>query len=196
MRLDYPMQRRVFLTLAGLVAAIRPGSTWAQTAAVPKVGFLHVQTPEVAAAYLAAFRAGLAEGGFVDGRDVVIAPRWGQGDLAKLPALANELVQSQVAVLAVGGPPAIRVAMAATAKIPIVFSSGEDPVAAGFIVSLARPGGNATGVSFLGAALAAKRLDLVRELLPDATLIAIIVTRSTEGAAQDRKSTRLNSSHQ
>lgn len=177
------MKRREFLMLAGSIATAVGGPASAQTA-TPKVGFLHIQTPEAAATYIAAFRAGLAEGGFVDGRNIVIEPRWANGDLAKLASLAGELVQSQVAVIAVGGPPAIRAVMATNTKIPIVFSSGEDPVTAGFVASLARPGGNATGMSFLGAALAAKRLDLVRELLPNVNLIAIIATRSTEGAAQ------------
>ncbi len=116
----------------------------------------------------------------------MIEPRWGDGDYAKLPMLAGELVRQQVAVIAAGGPPALRAAKDATSTIPIVFSSGEDPVKAGFVASLARPGGNITGISFISGDLAAKRLDLARELVPNADLIALVINRTTEGVSQSQ----------
>lgn len=176
------MRRRAFLILAASATVAR--SAEAQTSALPIVGFLNSSSLEAQSRTFEEFRKGLEHLGFVDGRNVVIEQRWSDGDYAKLPAAAGELVRQQVAVIAAGGPPALRAAKAATSTIPIVFSSGEDPVKAGFVASLARPGGNITGISFITGDLAAKRFDLARELVPNADLIALMINRTTEGASQ------------
>ena len=179
------MRRREFLMLAASAGVAWPAAAEAQ--ALPIVGFLNSSSPGALAANYRAFRKGLGEAGFVEDRDVVIEQRWAGGDPAKLPALASELVRLRVAVIFAGGPPAVRAAKAATATIPIVFSSGEDPVKAGFVASLARPGGNMTGITFLTGDLAGKRLDLARELVPNAELFALIVNRNPEGAIQSQQ---------
>lgn len=150
----------------------------------PAVGFINMGTPDSSADIHVGFRRGLAETGLTEGRDFVLAPYWAMGDAAKLSVGAAELVQRKVAVLAAGGPPAIRAAMAATSTIPIVFMSGDDPVKAGFVASLARPGGNATGVAILAQELAAKRFALAQEIAPKADLFAMLVDRTPGGAAQ------------
>ena len=172
------------MLLAASAAAVRPGPAEAQSAPPPVVGCLYAGSLAANGGLFDAFRKALAGAGYVEGRTIVFEPRWADGDFSKLPAFAEELVRAKVAVIAAGGPPAIRAAKAATQTIPIVFTSGEDPVAAGFVASLARPGGNLTGVSFLGAELAAKRLDLARELAPKAELFAVLVNRTGEGALQ------------
>ena len=176
------MRRRAFLILSASAAVAR--SAEAQTSALPIVGFLNSSSQGAQSRTFQAFREGLEHLGFVEGRNVVIEQRYGDGDYAKLPAVAGELVSQQVAVIAAGGPPALRAAKDATSTIPIVFSSGEDPVKAGFVASLARPGGNITGISFITGDLAAKRFDLARELVPNADLIALMINRTTEGASQ------------
>lgn len=181
------MKRREFI--AGVAGApfVWPLRVSAQTPA-PVVAFLNGGAPATQGHYLEAFRRGLAEAGFLEGRTVVVEPHWANGENEALPAMAVALVRRQVTVIVAGGPTATRAAKAATSTIPIVFSSGEDPVRAGFVDSLARPGGNVTGITFIAGDLAAKRVELARELVPHADLLAILATRTSEGAIQVQNS--------
>ena len=143
---------------------------------MPVIGFLHPTSPDAFADRLRAFRQGLKETGYVEGENVAIEYRWAEGQIDRLPALAAELVRRQVAVIAAtGGTAAALAAKAATTTIPIVFIVAEDPVRLGLVASLARPGGNLTGVNFFNAELAAKRLELLRELVPGAARVAVLV---------------------
>ena len=168
------MHRRTFIvrTAGGLLAL--PLGARAQNSSVLIVGFVSGQSPGPWAPYVAAFRAGLAETGYVEGRNVAIDFRWADGHYDRLTALVAELVRRKVAVLFVAGG-GLRESMAATSTIPIVFTTGNDPVEAGLVPSLAHPGGNATGVSFVTAELAAKRLELLRLVVPKATVIAMLM---------------------
>jgi putative ABC transport system substrate-binding protein len=139
------------------------------------IGFLNTASPAPFAHLVAAFRKGLAEAGFVEGRNVAIEFRWGEGQYGRLAAFAEELMRRPVAVLVTtGGPPAVNAARAATSTIPIVFVVGSDPVAAGYVASVNRPGGNATGVMQLTSLLGAKRIGLLRELVPTADPVAVL----------------------
>jgi ABC-type uncharacterized transport system substrate-binding protein len=165
------LRRREFITLLGSAAAWPLAASAQQP---PVVGFLSARSVDDSVGEVAAFREGLAVTGHVEGRNVVIEYRWAQGEFGRLPALAVELVRRPVAVLAaVGG--AQFAAKAATTTTPIVFGTGQDPVESGLVASLNRPGGNVTGATFLGAALGAKRLGLLRELAPGAEVIALLV---------------------
>lgn len=169
------MRRRDFIALLGSsAAACWPILARAQQAGAPVIGYLNGGSPF--AATLEAFRQGLGESGYVEGRNVAIEQRWAEGEYDRLPHLAAELVSKNVTVIAAGGGDlAARAAKAATSTIPIVFTSGDDPVTTGLVTSLARPGGNLTGVSFFVVELHAKRFELISELVPHAKVIALLV---------------------
>ena len=168
------MRRREFMAAAGCAIAW-PFAARAQQTGMPVIGFLSSQSPATYAPFPAAFREGLKESGFVDGENVTIVYRWAQGHNEQLAALAADLVRRQVAVIsATGGVNSALTAKAATTTIPIVFNSGEDPVQAGLVTSLNRPGGNITGVSWFSDEVGAKRLGLMHQLVPGASVVAVL----------------------
>jgi putative ABC transport system substrate-binding protein len=170
------MIRREFITLLGSTAVAWPLVGRAQQASMPVIGYVSAGASGSNPQFTAAFRAGLAETDFVEGRTVMIEYRWAAGHLERLPALVVDLVRRQVAaIFTTGGDVPALVAKGATATIPIVFATGADPVKSGLVGSLNRPGGNATGATLLAGALGAKRLELVRELVPKAGAIGILV---------------------
>jgi len=172
------MDRRTFIgRVAGGILAV-PLASRAQTSSMPVIGFLSGQSPGSWAPYVAAFRNGLTETGYVEGKNVTIEFRWAEGHYDRLPALVAELIRRQVAVVVAGGGGG-REAKMATVTIPIVFTTGNDPVENGLVTSLAHPGGNATGVSFVPTELAAKRLELLHQLVPKVAAIAMVVNPVT-----------------
>ena len=179
------MIRRKFITLLGGAAAARPIAARAQQPTMPVVGFLHLATPESFADRLRAFRQGLKETGYVEGENVEIVYRWAENQSERLPALAVDLARRRVSVIVTaGGAVSILAAKAATTTIPIVFGIGEDPVARGLVASIARPGGNLTGINFLNNELIAKRLEILRELIPGAVRVAVLINPSEPVAAE------------
>jgi putative tryptophan/tyrosine transport system substrate-binding protein len=170
------MRRRVFMTLLGSTAAAWPLGARAQQLAIPVIGFLNSASPQPFANYVAGFRAGLKKTGYIDGQNVAIKFRWAEGHYDRLPGMAADLVRRKVAVLvSTGGQQSVVAAKAATSTIPIVFTLGGDPVQLGVVTSLSRPGGNITGVYLLTAAMASKRLGLLRALVPGVQLIAVLL---------------------
>ena len=184
------MNRREFITLLG-GAAVWPVMARAQQTAMPVVGFLHSASPGPFASAVVAFRQGLSETGFTEGQNVAIEYRWAEDHHDRLPTLAADLVGRRVALIATsGGEPAAFAAKAATATIPIVMSMGGDPVKGGLVVSLNRPGANATGTTLYTYNMESKRLGLLHEAVPGATTIAVLVNPASPAAESQTRDVR------
>ena len=170
------IRRREFIVTLGSAAAAWPLAARAQQPAMPVVGFLNPNSPDGHTGRLRGFRQGLRDVGYVEGENLAIEYRWADGQVDRLPAMAIELVRRQVAVIAAtGGVASARAAKAATTAVPIVFATGGDPVRNGLVTSLNRPDGNVTGISFLNSELGAKRMALMRELVPGMARVAVLV---------------------
>jgi putative ABC transport system substrate-binding protein len=178
-------KRREFITLLGSAAVAWPVAANAQQPAMPVVGFLHASSRESVASQLVVIRRVLAEAGYIEGKNISIDYRFADGQFDRLPTLAGELVGQPVSVIITGGAPAALAAKAATPTVPIVFVAGFDPVKSGLVESLNRPGRNATGIAFMATELGPKRLELVRDLLPKATVVAMLANPTTPDAVQE-----------
>ena len=181
------MNRREFITLVGGAAAAWPVAARAQQSARPVIGFLTVASPEAWSQYVAAFKIGLSQTGFVEGQNVTIENRWAYGDYSRLPALATDLVGLRVSVIAAsGGSRSALAAKSATATIPIVFLFGDgDPVKHGLVESINHPGRNVTGITMVAGLLEPKRLELLREMAPNTSTVHILVNPNNAGVLQD-----------
>jgi putative ABC transport system substrate-binding protein len=170
------LRRREFISLLGGAAATWPLAVRAQQAAMPLVGFMNINTAESVPDLVAAFRQGLKESGFVEGQNVAVEYRWAEGRYDRFPELAAEFVRRHVAVIAAtGGEPSPQSAMAATQTIPIVFTANGDPIREGLVTNLRQPGGNVTGLTIFGPAAVTKRVQLMHQLVPQATIIAYLM---------------------
>jgi putative tryptophan/tyrosine transport system substrate-binding protein len=186
----FALRRREFIALAGAAAAANfwPLGARAQQPAMPVIGYLGAQSPAAFASRVAAFRQGLGEAGYAEGRNVAIEFRWAEGRHDRLPDLAADLVARQVTVIvAPGGAPAALAAKSVTTSIPIVFEMGADPIAIGLVASLARPGGNLTGVSSLNVEVTPKRLEILHEAIPTGTLVAVLLNPTSPTADSQLK---------
>jgi putative ABC transport system substrate-binding protein len=179
------MKRRDFIKLVASSATALPFAARAQQAAMPVVGWFHGASAKFSKNLTAAFRKGLSEAGYVEGQNVMVEYRFADGQYERLPGLAAELVRRPVAVIVAGSPPAALAAKVATTSIPIVFIVGLDPIAAGLVASFNRPGGNATGITLITGPLAQKRLEILRELIPRAANIAMLVNPTSPDAAPE-----------
>src|SRR5262245_56371600 len=180
------MRRREFITFIGGVMAW-PIAARAQQPAMPVIGFLDGWSPEGFDPYVAAFRQGLGETGYVGGKRVTIEYRWAQGEYSRLPALLADLIQRNASVIFTGATPVTRAAKAASTTIPIVFVIGADPVKVGVVASLNRPGGNITGVSFLANSLLGKQFEVLHETVPKAASIGFLVNPINPNGESDTR---------
>jgi putative tryptophan/tyrosine transport system substrate-binding protein len=180
------VNRRSFISLLGGAAAAWPGAARAQQPAMPVIGFLHPSSPDGNYDRVRSFRQGLKDAGFVEGENVAVEYRWGDNQSERLPSLAADLVRRRVALIVAASNVAALTAKAATPTIPVVFLTSEDPVGMGLVASLARPGGNLTGINFLAAELVAKRVELLRQLVPAATRVAVLIDPANPAAAESQ----------
>ena len=179
------------LSVIAFVLAVVGGAQAQQPTTMPRIGFLITSSPSAIAPRLDAFRQGLRELGYVEGKNIIIEQRLAEGKLDRLPALAAELVSLKVDVIVTSGPTATRPAKAATSTIPIVMTFDDDPVGSGFVASLARPGANITGLSTLAPEISGKQLELLKEIAPRISRLAVIGTSAREGTAQSKKELEL-----
>jgi putative tryptophan/tyrosine transport system substrate-binding protein len=186
------MNRKItVLTLCAMLLALCPSAAAQQPTKTPRIGYIATAFPSSTPARIEAFRQGLRELGYVEGKNIVIESRYAEGKLDRLPALAAELVRLKVDVIVTSGPSGTRAAKEATSTIPIVMTQDIDPVGTGFVASLARPGGNITGLSTLSPELSGKRLELLKEIAPKLSRVAVLGTSTVPGSAQAFRETEL-----